>query len=67
MTNYQKKQNELALSKIIQTATVWVWPNMMECYDIQDGKLKPQTENGERELKKIVSSAFFKENVIGLN
>jgi hypothetical protein len=67
MTNYQKKQNELALSKIIQTATVWVWPDIMECYDIQDGKLKPKTKNGERAVKKIVSSAFFKENVIGFN
>ena len=67
MTNYQKKQNELALYKIIQIGKIWIWPNIMECYDIQDGKLKPQTENGERELKKIVSSAFFKENVIGFN
>ena len=67
MTNYQKKQNELALSKIIQTATVWVWPDIMECYDIQDGKLKPKTKNGERAVKKIVSSAFFKKNVVGLN
>ena len=67
MTNYQKKQNELALSEIIQTAPVWVWPSIGEYYYIQDGKLKPNTKYGERELKKIVSSAFFKENVIRLN
>jgi hypothetical protein len=67
MTNYQKKQNELALSKVIQIGTVWVWPDIMECYDIQDGKLKPNTKYGERELKKIVSSAFFKAKVIRLN
>jgi hypothetical protein len=67
MTSYQKKQNELFIQQIIQYSTIWVWTDKLEKYEVKNGKLKPTSKRGEKEIKKIVSDEFFKNRIISLN
>ncbi len=67
MTSYQKTQNELFIQQIIQYSTIWVWTEKSESYEVKNGKLKPISKRGEKEIKKIVSNEFFKNRIISLN
>ena len=67
MTSYQKTQNELFIQRIIQYSTIWVWIDKSESYEVMNGKLKPTSKRGEKEIKKNVSDEFFKNRIISLN
>jgi len=58
MKNYQKKQNELFLKKIMMTCKQWLWIDEGEIYDIKNEKLIPHTERGYKRLCGIVTSDF---------
>jgi hypothetical protein len=67
MKTYQLKANEkhfeLSVS-MIRNGGFYLWNDMGEKYQIINQKLIPLTERGYALLKEIVSSEWFKKNVI---
>lgn len=67
MTNYQKKQNEEWILKMIKISNKYLWLDKQELYHFIDGKILPKTKRGYLEMKKIVSNSFSNKYLIKIN
>jgi hypothetical protein len=64
MNNYKKSVNEKFLMFVIKNIKFWVWTDLQELYIIENGKIKPETKRGFKELSKIVTRSFIENYVI---
>jgi|DEB0MinimDraft_4_1074332.scaffolds.fasta_scaffold322497_2 hypothetical protein len=57
MTIQQKKTNDRFFTKIMSVGSFYIYPDLMETFEIRDGKMIG-SKRGVKEIKKITSKSF---------